>query len=528
MVGGGQAGLAIGHLLSAQGRRFVILEAADTLGSAWRRRWASLVLFTPRRYDGLRDSRSRAMPDGHPGRDEVAAYLEAYAANVRAPGRVRQQRCGPWPRWASTSSSRSTTGRSRPTRSSSPPGRSDARACRGSPPISRPTLFQVHSAGYSGPGAVPAGTVLVVGGGNSGFQIAAELAATHTVHLSIGSRQRTLPQRLLGRDLLLVAHEDTAGSRRAGCARRDALIGSSRRALRRRGVPSGHARRARPRARSPSPTAPSSRSTRWCGRAATGSTTPGSISRSPPPTAPCASGGASRGPPASTSSACPGRARGVRRSWAGSRTTPSTSRHRSPPTSNPTGVPPWTRPHRPTSPSPWPSRDEPWPAQNATRSPHGATMPPRSATSSASSATTPASNATVPPASATRRTPSATRPAPPATRPPSSATRWPSNGIGPRPREELIGGAADALIRSALARRDAAWDRRQALHDREAGARGRAEAEHDRDAGASERVEAEHDRDAGASERTEAEHDRTTAFTDRGVARNRGSPPSTS
>ena len=76
-------------------------------------------------------------------------------------------------------------------------------------------------------------------------------------------------------------------------------------------------------------------------------------------------------------------------------------------------------------------------------------------------------------------------------------------------KEELIGGAAaDALIRAALARRDAAWDRRQALHDREAGARGRAEAEHDRDAGASERVEAEHDRDAGASERTEAEHDR--------------------
>ena len=45
------------------------------------------------------------------------------------------------------------------------------------------------------------GTALVVGGGNTGYQIAKELAATHEVHLSVGSRQKPLPQRLLGRDL---------------------------------------------------------------------------------------------------------------------------------------------------------------------------------------------------------------------------------------------------------------------------------------------------------------------------------------
>jgi putative flavoprotein involved in K+ transport len=53
VIGAGQAGLAIGYFLAQQGRRFVILESADSVGSAWRDRWDSLVLFTSRRYDNL-------------------------------------------------------------------------------------------------------------------------------------------------------------------------------------------------------------------------------------------------------------------------------------------------------------------------------------------------------------------------------------------------------------------------------------------------------------------------------------------
>ena len=62
-------------------------------------------------------------------------------------------------------------------------------------------VLQMHSTGYRRPADVPEGRVLVVGGGNTGFQIAKELAASHEVHLAIGSRQTPLPQRLLGRDL---------------------------------------------------------------------------------------------------------------------------------------------------------------------------------------------------------------------------------------------------------------------------------------------------------------------------------------
>src|SRR5215208_5724075 len=79
IVGGGQAGLAIGYFLAREGRRFVILEAADAVGAAWRERWDSLLLFTPRRYDALPGLSFPGDPDGYPTRDEVIAYLEQHA-----------------------------------------------------------------------------------------------------------------------------------------------------------------------------------------------------------------------------------------------------------------------------------------------------------------------------------------------------------------------------------------------------------------------------------------------------------------
>jgi putative flavoprotein involved in K+ transport len=103
-------------------------------------------------------------------------------------------------------------------------------------------VFQTHSTGYRRPADVPEGRVLVVGGGNTGFQIAKELAASREVHLAIGSRQTPLPQRLLGRDLFwwltkLGLLSKTIESRLGRRARsRDTLIGSSPRQVKRHGV----------------------------------------------------------------------------------------------------------------------------------------------------------------------------------------------------------------------------------------------------------------------------------------------------
>jgi putative flavoprotein involved in K+ transport len=242
VIGAGQAGLAIGHLLARGGRRFVILEAGDAVGSAWRARWDSLTLFTPRRYDSLPGLAFPGDPDGYPTRDEVIAYLERYAETFELPIEVN-------------SAVRSLT-RTDGSFIVTLDGRrlTAAQVVVATGPFQVPSIpavaaglapevFQVHGAGYRAPSDLPPeGRVLVVGGGNTGYQLAEELSATHRVDLAVGSRQTPLPQRLLGRDLFwwltkLGVLTKTVDSRIGRRARdRDTLIGSSPRGLRRRGV----------------------------------------------------------------------------------------------------------------------------------------------------------------------------------------------------------------------------------------------------------------------------------------------------
>src|SRR5436305_2356617 len=85
VVGGGQAGLAIGYFLAQQGRRFAILEAAAEPAAAWRGRWDSLKLFTSARYSSLPGQPFPGDPDSYPGRDDVASYLTEYARHFALP-----------------------------------------------------------------------------------------------------------------------------------------------------------------------------------------------------------------------------------------------------------------------------------------------------------------------------------------------------------------------------------------------------------------------------------------------------------
>src|SRR4026209_1315446 len=85
VIGAGQAGLAVGYFLAREGRDYTILESSDSIGPAWRSRWDSLVLFTPRRYDSLPGLQFPGDPDGYPGREEVIDYLESYASTFHLP-----------------------------------------------------------------------------------------------------------------------------------------------------------------------------------------------------------------------------------------------------------------------------------------------------------------------------------------------------------------------------------------------------------------------------------------------------------
>ena len=242
VIGAGQAGLAIGYFLSRQGRRFVILDCAGEIGSAWRERWESLTLFTPRRYSALPGLPFPGDPDGYPARDEVIAYLEHHAGTFHLPielnSEVKRLELGDHGRFRLELPERTITAdqvvvATGPFQSPYVPTFADRFAA---------DVFQTHATGYRKPDQVPKGTVLVVGGGNTGFQITKELSATHKVALSVGSRQMPLPQRPLGRDLfwwltkagVLSATVESRLGRRL--RHRDTLIGSSPRELERRGV----------------------------------------------------------------------------------------------------------------------------------------------------------------------------------------------------------------------------------------------------------------------------------------------------
>src|SRR5688572_13643646 len=88
VIGGSQAGLAVGYHLSRRRLPFVILDAHDRIGDTWRKRWDSLRLFTPARYDGLPGMPFPGAPSSYPGKDEVADYLEAYARTFELPVRT--------------------------------------------------------------------------------------------------------------------------------------------------------------------------------------------------------------------------------------------------------------------------------------------------------------------------------------------------------------------------------------------------------------------------------------------------------
>jgi putative flavoprotein involved in K+ transport len=242
VVGGGQAGLAIAWHLAQRGLRFLVLEAASHIGASWRSRWDSLKLFTPAQYNALPGMAFPEPTDTYPGKDAVAEFLSRYAATFDLPVRLGTRvtglrgvdggfevRAG-----AEVFHARQVVVATGPFQAPHVPtvagGFDDS-------------VSQLHSADYRNPDALPDGPVLVVGGGNSGLQIAAELAATRQVVVSVGERSPMLPQRLLGRDLfwwltrLGVIRISTAS--RLGRRLRERgefVIGSSRRRLGRAGV----------------------------------------------------------------------------------------------------------------------------------------------------------------------------------------------------------------------------------------------------------------------------------------------------
>jgi putative flavoprotein involved in K+ transport len=219
----------------------VILDAASEIGHAWRTRWDSLTLFTPAQYSSLPGMAFPSQKDTYPGKDDVAAYLQEYASAFDLPVRLNAR---------VTSLTERDGGYHVETADE---GFTASHVVVATGPFQVPFVppaaddvdegvTQIHSADYRSPAQLPDGHVVVVGGGNSGFQIAEELAATRKVDLAVGKRVPSLPQRLLGKDLfwwlsgvgfMRISTDSRLGRK---LAKRDVLIGSSPRSLRRSAV----------------------------------------------------------------------------------------------------------------------------------------------------------------------------------------------------------------------------------------------------------------------------------------------------
>lgn len=203
VIGGSQSGLAVGYHLRQRGLPFVIVDAHERVGDAWRKRWDSLRLFTPAKYDGLPGKRFPAPRSHHPSKDEVADYLESYAREFELPVRtgVKAERvsrvgdrfevvCGE-DRLLADNVVVATGAYHNPR----------------IPPFADQLddeIVQLHSSEYRNPSQLQPGGVLVVGAGNSGAEISMDLSRNHRTWLSgpdtgqePTSTSGTLPDRLL-------------------------------------------------------------------------------------------------------------------------------------------------------------------------------------------------------------------------------------------------------------------------------------------------------------------------------------------
>jgi putative flavoprotein involved in K+ transport len=241
IIGAGQAGLVMGYELKPLGLDFAIVDAAPEVGDSWRRRWSSLRLFTGAQFNHLPGKRFPAAVDTYPSKDDVADFLRDYADEFGLPVRLNTKVTG---------LARSDGGYVAET-SSGPITARQVVVATGPfqepfvPTIASeldPRITQLHSVEYRDPETLPEGRVLVVGGANTGCQIALELSASRQVDLAIGERLPTLPQRPLGRDIWWwltalgvnrVTLDSKLGQRMSG---RDVVIGGGYKELKRHGV----------------------------------------------------------------------------------------------------------------------------------------------------------------------------------------------------------------------------------------------------------------------------------------------------
>ncbi|WP_079909384.1 NAD(P)/FAD-dependent oxidoreductase [Paenibacillus sp. 32352] len=200
VIGAGQAGLAMGYYLSQKRLSYLLIDSKDRIGEVWRSRYDSLVLFTPRSHSSLPGYRMEGDPDGFPTKDEVADYLERYAHKFSIPLQL-QTKVTHLRKKGDAFELITTKGAYLANKVIIATG-----------PFQKPFLpegaenisssvVQLHSSEYRNQNQLKEGAVLIVGGGNSGAQIAYECSLSREVTLSVSKPLKFLPVRLWNKSI---------------------------------------------------------------------------------------------------------------------------------------------------------------------------------------------------------------------------------------------------------------------------------------------------------------------------------------
>ena len=204
VIGGGQAGLSVGYHLARRNVQFIIVEANDRIGDSWRKRWDSLKLFSPARFDGLAGMPFPAPANSFPTKDDMADYLESYAVKFKLPVRtgVKVDRLSKRADKFVVSAGERLFEANNVVIAMA--NFQSARVPAFASELN-PAIVQLHSSEYRNPSQLREGGVLIAGAGNSGAEIAVEVARSHPTWMS-GRTTGQVPFRLdslVGRSVLV-------------------------------------------------------------------------------------------------------------------------------------------------------------------------------------------------------------------------------------------------------------------------------------------------------------------------------------
>ncbi len=198
IIGGGQAGLALGFSLKQKNIPFVILDENEQTGMSWRKRYDSLRLFTPGSYSQLHGFHLKGDPKGFPDKNEIADYLAAFKIQNELP--VHREKV-----IRLTQNERKQFLVTTPNKIYTAKQVVIATGAFHNPCVPKvhdgTAGFEIHASKYQNPSQIPNGNVLIVGAGNTGVQIASELSKTHQVTLSQSKPMKRVPQNIAGRSL---------------------------------------------------------------------------------------------------------------------------------------------------------------------------------------------------------------------------------------------------------------------------------------------------------------------------------------